>query len=123
MDNSEKIARGDGILFQWPRGRLCSAADYDGDGRTDHAVGGKTRLVFRQLVYFLKARLTRCSPKILGRPSMTIRSGRLRRDGKADLAVFRGQGNGSQSIWFYERHLAVRLLPAVGQEGDFPAPG
>lgn len=99
--------------------------DYDGDGRTDHAIwrpqaGGVSQWwIVRSSdgsSYFETFGTSGDDPTV---------QGDYDGDGKTDIAVYRsGAGAGQASFWYYKRSSdGVIVGTQWGQNGDFPAPG
>jgi spore coat protein A len=103
-------------------------ADYDGDGKNDHAVWTPTTATFK----VLKSSDGSLVTSVLGAAGdIATVSGDYDGDGKADLTLYRpGTTAGAYSTWFYQSLGSAGVTTVTcsaaydcGKSGDFVAPG
>ncbi len=99
--------------------------DYDGDGRTDHAIWRPLAGGVSQWWIVRSSNGTTYSETFGTLGDDPTVQGDYDGDGKTDIAVYRpGASAGQPSFWIYKRSIDGVIVSTLwGQNGDFPAPG
>jgi CSLREA domain-containing protein len=101
-----------GIRWGLPSDKLVPA-DYDGDGKTDHAV-------FRDGTWWIiRSSDSQINAVVFGQPGDLPRPMDVDADGKSDICVFRSLGG----TWYCRTSLSGDIGVQFGQDGDVPMLG